>query len=211
MLGELYEKALARQSRPHVEHADGRLSPLPVDGWLSGVPGDGSVLDRCQGPTLDIGAGPGRLTVALAERGVPALGIDIAPAAVRLARSSGALALRRDVFAALPGAGRWGRVLLADGNIGIGGDPTALLERVGRLLAPGGQALVEVEPPEAPLRRERVRLRCAGTTGPWFPWAWVGADQIASVGAASGLLVTETWADAGRWFAALVRGPSPRG
>ena len=31
--------------------------------------------------------------------------------------------LRRDLFAPLPGEGRWHHVLLADGNIGIGGDP----------------------------------------------------------------------------------------
>src|SRR6185437_3825825 len=48
-------------------------------------PGDKSILDRCEGPTLDIGSGPGRLTVALAERGIPALGIDITPYAVDLA------------------------------------------------------------------------------------------------------------------------------
>jgi hypothetical protein len=80
--------------------------------------------------------------VALGERGVPALGIDITTYAVWLARSSGALALHRDVFAPVPGAGRWARVLLADGNIGIGGDPVVLLRRAGELLRPGGLALV---------------------------------------------------------------------
>ena len=47
---------------------------------------------------------PGRvgLTVALAERGVPALGIDVTPYAVQIAQSSGALAILRDVFGAFP-------------------------------------------------------------------------------------------------------------
>ena len=40
----------------------------------------------------------------------------------------GGAALRRDVFAPLPGEGRWYTALLADGNVGIGGDPVALLQ-----------------------------------------------------------------------------------
>jgi hypothetical protein len=66
VIGELYEHALAGWARPEVEHADGSRMPLPVDGWLHESPGDKSILDRCEGPTLDIGSGPGRLTVALA-------------------------------------------------------------------------------------------------------------------------------------------------
>ncbi len=109
-------------------------------------PGDRSLLDRCRGPALDVGSGPGRLTVALAERGVPVLGIDIRPGAVAAARSAGALVMLRDVFGRVPGAGRWMTVLLADGTIGIGGDPAALLRRAGELLAPQGRALVELAP-----------------------------------------------------------------
>ena len=127
MIGELYEHALAGWARPEIEHADGSRKPLPVDGWLHESPGDKSILDRCEGPTLDIGSGPGRLTVALSERGIPALGIDITPYAVDLARSSGALVMLRDVFGRVPGTGRWTTALLADGNIGIGGDPAELV------------------------------------------------------------------------------------
>ena len=203
MIGELYEHALAGWFRPEVEHTDGSCLPLPVDGWLNESPGDASILDRCQGPTLDIGSGPGRLTVALAERGIPALGIDITPYAVNLARSSGALVMLRDVFERLPGTGRWMTVLLADGNIGIGGDPAALLRRAGELLAPQGHALVELEPPGAPLRLEQVRLRHAELTSPWFPWAFVGADHIEDVVRDAGLGEVETWTVDGRWFAAI--------
>src|SRR6516162_7413822 len=173
--------------RPEVEHADGSRRPLPVEGWLHESPGDKSLLDRCERPTLDIGSGPGRLTVALSERGIPALGIDITPYAVDLARSSGALVMLRDVFGRVPGTGRWMTVLLADGNIGIGGDPAALLRRAGELLAPEGHALVELEPPGAPLRREQVRLCHAGLASAWFPWAFVGADHIEDVARDAGL------------------------
>jgi SAM-dependent methyltransferase len=203
VIGELYERALAGRVRPEVEHADGRRMPLPVDGWLHESPGDKSILDRCQGPTLDIGSGPGRLTVALAERGIPTLGIDITPYAVDMARSSGALVMLRDVFGRVPGTGRWMTVLLADGNIGIGGNPAALLRRAGELLAPEGHALVELQPPGSPLRRGQVRLRAAGLAGPWFPWASVGADHIEDMAREAGLGEVETWTVETRWFAAI--------
>ena len=160
VIGELYEHALAGRARPEIEHADGSRKPLPVDGWLSESPGDKSLLDRCEGPTLDIGSGPGRLTVALAERGIPALGIDITPYAVDLARSSGALVMLRDVFDRVPGTGRWTTVLLADGNIGIGGDPAALLRRVGRTARAAGPGAG---------RTRAARLAAAPRAGPAVP------------------------------------------
>jgi SAM-dependent methyltransferase len=205
VIGELYETALAGHARPQIEHTDGSRTPLQVDNWLHIRPGDASIVDRCNGPTLDVGSGPGRLTVALAERGIPALGIDVTPYAVEIARAAGALTLLRDVFGRVPGAGRWMTVLLADGNIGIGGDPVALLRRVTELLTPLGQALVEVQPPGAALRREQVRLRHGGQTSSWFPWAYVGVDQIAETARSAGLSAAETWSADGRWFTSLRR------
>jgi SAM-dependent methyltransferase len=211
VIGTLYERSLAGVVPVEIETADGRRWPLDVIAWMRPRPGDDSLLARCAGPTLDVGSGPGRLTVALAARRTPALGIDITPYAVELTRAAGGSALVRDVFARVPGAGRWTAVLLADGNIGIGGEPTTLLRRAAELLAPGGQVLVEVEGPGLVSRVDRVRLRAAGTEGPpgpWFRWAYVGRDDIAGYARAAGLRAVDVWTDAGRWFAALSR-PEP--
>ena len=209
-MGVLHEEALAERAQTELEHADGTVTALWARDWRRLRPGDASLIDRCSGPTLDVGSGPGRLTVALAERGLPALGIDIAPDAVRIAQSAGSLALLRDVFSRVPGTGRWSSVLLADGTVGIGGDPAALLRRVGTLLAPDGRALVEVQPPGRELRRDRVRLRhpCGHghKAGDWFPWAQVGADQLPGIAAEAGLSPAETWSSAGRWFGTLGKG-----
>ncbi len=210
MIGHLYEQALAGYSRPQIEHADGRVSPLDAQRWLRTVPGDGSLIGRCAGPVLDVGAGPGRLTVALAARGIPALAIDITPYAVVLARSAGALALQRDVFGPLPGTGRWATILLADGNIGIGGDPAALLRRAATLLRPGGAVLAEVSSPGTAPRRELVRLRTADGPGPWFPWAWLDPGHVEQLAAWCGLHPAAVWSDSGRWFTLLRRGSSGR-
>ncbi|TDD21481.1 methyltransferase domain-containing protein [Actinomadura sp. KC06] len=203
MIGELYEDALRGRAPVEIEHADGRRRPLPVQDWLAARPGDGGLLARCQGATLDVGSGPGRLTVALARRGVPVLGIDLAPAAVALTVAAGGPALCRDVFGRVPGAGRWRTALLADGNIGIGGDPAALLRRVLALLGPGGRVLAEVDPPGGTSRVEPLRLRSGRAVGEWFAWAHVPADAAAGLAAACAAGVTEMWEEAGRWFVAL--------
>jgi SAM-dependent methyltransferase len=201
MIGRLYEGALAGPAQVEVEHQDGRRERLPVDQWRHGRPGDDALVARCAGPTLDVGSGPGRLTVALAERGVPSLGIDVTPYAVRMTRAAGGLALVRDVFDRVPGAGRWRTVLLADGNIGIGGDPSTLLRRVADLLGRGGGAVVELE--AGPTRTEWIRLRDGRQAGDWFRWSHVGVDGIGPYASAAGLAVHEIWTEASRWFADL--------
>ncbi|MGI8331297.1 class I SAM-dependent methyltransferase [Actinomadura scrupuli] len=205
MIGGLYESSLAGLTPVDIEYADGRRTPLPVQDWLSERPGDAALLDRCAGLTLDIGSGPGRLTVALGERGVPALGIDVTLYTVELCRAAGGLALHRDVFDRVPGAGRWETVLLADGNIGIGGDPEALLLRVAELMRPGGQALIEVTGPGTVTRTECVRLRSAAGPEDWFRWAQVAIDDAATLAPRCGLTVADRWTEAGRWFVTLTR------
>lgn len=103
------------------------------------------ILARCEAPVLDVGCGPGRLVAALNARGVPALGIDVSRQAVEQTRRRGAMALRRAVEDPVPAEGRWGTVLLADGSIGIGGDPGALLRRCRLLVGPRGLVLVETD------------------------------------------------------------------
>ncbi|WP_067469476.1 class I SAM-dependent methyltransferase [Actinomadura macra] len=203
MIGDLYDEALRGAAGVEIEHADGRCRPLPMQDWLALRRGDAGLLDRCTGATLDVGSGPGRLTVALARRGIPVLGIDVAERAVALTIEAGGPALCRDVFGRVPGTGRWRTVLLADGNIGIGGDPAALLRRVLALLGPGGRVLAEVEPPGAPSWTEPLRLRSGRAVGEWFPWAHVSADGVPVLAAACRAAVAEQWQEADRWFVAL--------
>ncbi|MFD9907739.1 class I SAM-dependent methyltransferase, partial [Streptomyces sp. NPDC059063] len=140
---DVYAEALRTGRGPlFLRRADGWLLPLDVERWCAAPDtADRSALRRCAGSVLDIGCGPGRLVAALAAAGHRALGIDVSEAAVRHTLRLGGAALRRSVFDPLPGEGRWGTALLLDGNIGIGGDPAALLARVARLLAPRGLLL----------------------------------------------------------------------
>jgi SAM-dependent methyltransferase len=180
------------------------LAWLDASLWVGErVPGDEALLDRCAGPVLDIGCGPGRLTAALCQAGTPALGVDVSPEAVRQARRRGAPALCADVFDALPGEGRWRSVLLADGNIGIGGDPVRLLRRCADLLHPTGTVLAELRPPGERGWRASVALRDATRQSTAFPWATVGAHEIHDLARRATLDVGHLCTEAGRWFAQL--------
>ena len=184
-----------------VRHPAGGVHRFEPEQWCRDtLPGDRALLDRCAGPTLDIGCGPGRLAAALAASGVPALGIDVSPAAVHLARSRGATALCRDVFGPLPGAGRWRHLLLADGNVGIGGDPARLLARCRRLLGPGGHLHAELAPPGTPSWAGHTAVAGSPTR---LPWAVLAVDDLAAPAAAARLRVLDTRTEAGRWFATL--------
>lgn len=188
---------------------DGHHTELPVRRWHAPPePAERALLGRCQGSTVDVGCGPGRLAGALAGRGVLTLGVDTSAYAVRLTRDRGADALCRSIFDRLPREGRWEHVLLVDGNVGIGGDPAGLLNRCATLLCRTGTVLVEVEPPGAALWRGLSRIaHPAGQTGP-FPWARVGLDTVERL-CAGGVLalgsVLEPPADDGRWFVELAR------
>jgi SAM-dependent methyltransferase len=185
-----------------LELAGGERISLPVERWRADPdPSDEMMLAHCQGPALDIGCGPGRLTSALTSRGVTVLGVDTSPVAIRMTRARGAVALRRDVFGHVPGEGRWRSILLADGNVGIGGDPVKLLRRVRELLAPNGNAVVEVEAPGGGVRHRPVRLNGSGS---WFPWAWLGADAVDGTARAAGLRPRWVASEGQRWFTELV-------
>jgi SAM-dependent methyltransferase len=184
----------------------GAMIDLRVDRWRGRCDLVEEALIAClPDPVLDVGCGPGRMAAALVAAGRPALGIDTSPAAVAEARRRGAPVLRRSVFDRLPGEGRWGAALLLDGNVGIGGDPVALLARAARLLRPGGIVAAEVEPPGQPSEALTVRVEAPDACpGPWFRWATVGADGIAAVAAAAGLAVAALHTGGGRWFARVV-------
>jgi SAM-dependent methyltransferase len=193
VLGHLYERALTGE-RCWLRHDDGRVHALPVHSWLGGRGADymfdRAVVGMCQGPTIDLGCGPGRLVAQLVRRGIPALGVDQSATAVQLARRSGAPALHRDVFGPLPGTGRWHTVLLADGNIGLGGDPPRILARASELLRRGGRCLAEFDSAATGVRHSWVRLESAKVVGPWFRWASVGIDSAGRLAEQVGLSVT---------------------
>jgi SAM-dependent methyltransferase len=204
--GPLFLRRLSAPARPDGAGEEGELLPLEVERWCAGPDAaDTDVLHRCTGPVLDVGCGPGRLVTALAAQGVRALGVDVSPAAVARTRRGGGAAVRRSVFDRLPGEGRWSTVLLMDGNVGIGGDPGALLTRLRTVVAPGGRLLAETAPHDVD---ERLTVRVEddhGRYGGPFPWARVGTNALLTAADAAGWIQVGRWTAAGRPFVELHR------
>ncbi|MDX3454619.1 class I SAM-dependent methyltransferase [Streptomyces sp. ME02-8801-2C] len=226
-----YSQALHTGRGPlFLRRTDGWLLPLEVERWCARADEvDRQVLELCEGAVLDVGCGPGRLVAELAVQGRPVLGIDVSEAAVDHTLRLGGQALRRSVFEPLPGEGRWDTALLLDGNVGIGGDPAALLRRMAQLLAPGGLLIVETvtagdagdvgaaggfgeaeEIVTAEEVDERVSVRLVDltsdahrTSGPSFPWARLGALPLLRHAAPAGWRPDGQWMSGGRSFVAL--------
>jgi SAM-dependent methyltransferase len=164
-----------------------------------------ALLAAVAGPVLDVGCGPGRLVAALRARGIAALGIDAAPAAIKRAASRGVDVLTTSVFDPIPSEGAWATVLLLDGNIGIGGDPERLLRRVNALLDPDGTTIVELASPDRPSGPAIVRLEIATGMVGWFPWYSLSITDINPLAARTGFTVDSHDHRSGRWFARLRR------
>lgn len=210
------DRVFDRRSRPDqlvLVGSDGtrhRMSPGRWHGKVARAEQD--LLRRADQPVLDVGCGPGRHAAVLTRWGIPVLGIDSSRAAVLEARRRGAPAKHVSVFDEVPRSGEWGTILLLDGNVGIGGDPSRLLHRCGQILRANGRVLLETEPPLRSGRRWQVRVEFEDASGdlegPWFPWAIVSASQLSQIATEGGFDVEDIWCSSGRWFAELVRHPS---
>jgi len=179
-------------------------APLPIGEWRREADaGDRAVLEQCVGSTIDIGCGPGRMSRHLMEQGNSVLAIDVVDEAVQQARDRGVAALCRNVFSVLPGEGRWETALLADGNIGIGGDPVALLARAGELIAPAGRVVGDLAGPGVGMVTRWATIRTAHATSHPFPWSIVGVDAVGGLAGEVGLSLLRTHHHDRRWFAVL--------
>jgi len=165
---------------------------------------DLTTLDDETGPVLDIGCGPARMVRAAVDRGLTVLGLDVSPTAVAMAREAGLPVAGGSVFDPLPREGQWNLALLLDGNVGIGGDPTALLTRCAEILTATGSIVVETAP-EASLddSYEAHVVDDQGHASATFPWAEVGREALHRHAKRSGLRVAQTWSVDGRTFCRL--------
>lgn len=170
---------------------------------------DLSLLSAVSGPVLDIGCGPARMVIAALALGLTALGIDVSEAAIENAADAGIPAVLGDVFDAVPNAGgwqegEWQTVLLVDGNIGIGGDVSALLARCSELLVPGGHIVVELHTQKT---RDRsftgLLVDTRGRQSAAFPWAEVGLAGVLRRSLGLGLTLLHSWTLDGRSFCRL--------
>jgi len=206
----------ARQGSRSVDTGRGAGLDAPADGadldafdvarWSRGADAAdlSTILDASS--VLDIGCGPARMVRAAVDRGLGALGVDVSVTAVAMAVDAGLPVVAGSVFDALPGEGTWDVALLLDGNIGIGGDPTALVARASSVVAPTGSVVVETAAdPAADVAYDAQVVDEQGRASATFPWAEVGREALGRHAAAAGLRVSQTWSVGRRTFCRLVR------
>ena len=118
-----------------VRMSDGTHAPLALDRFLAPADAtDEAILAELAGPVLDVGCGPG--AICTRSRGAACSGsasTSRPPPSRSRARAARTRSSARSSTRSR-GAGTWRSALLLDGNIGIGGDPVRLLERVRSLL-----------------------------------------------------------------------------
>jgi len=208
---EPYAAALQNESTVlYLRHNTTQLpdaAPMDAGRWSADADAtDLALLADAAGPVLDIGCGPGRMIRAAMDLGLSAAGVDVSPTAVRIAETAGLAVFNRSVFAEMPLEGGWGTALLLDGNIGIGGDPGALLARCAQLLAADGALIVEVsQDPNREHSFEGTLEDAQGRRSDVFPWAEIGIVPLRARADEAGLRVDQDWVRDGRWFARLVR------
>ena len=134
-----------------IERDDGMINGAPAARYLCGPaewqPFDLRALDRLDAPTLDIGAGAGRLALALQDRGVPVTALDVSPGAVEVAAARG---VRSTVCAtvqehAASGA-TYDRFALLGNNLGLLGSPEeapGLLRALAAMARPGARVVAQ--------------------------------------------------------------------
>lgn len=210
----MYERALLSGGRAHLtmRTADS-VEVLPVDRWHGRADEvDRAALQRFAGGlpvgarVLEIGCGPGRNAAHLQDLGLSVLAVDTSRLAVELAASRGVDARRLDALGPLPGgAHAWHGVLLLDGSIGVGADPTLLLCRVRDLLVRHGRLLLELSE-DGRTWSGRAALDDGQALSGAFPWAALGTSGLALAACQADLQVLDRWTTGRRNFVLLTPG-----
>ena len=152
---------------------------------------------------LDAGAGAGRVSLHLQERGHEVVAIDNSPGAIDVCRRRGARDARVLAFDAVDESlGTFDTIVLFGNNFGLFGSPTKakrLLRRLHRMTSDDACIIVESRDVErrggadAPWHKRyrerniargrlpgqiRIRVRFRDVVGPWMDYPMVSPDQL---------------------------------
>ena len=157
---------------------------------------DARSLDRCRGRVLDVGAGAGRHSLALQDRGHEVVAIDVSPICSALCTERGVRDARTFDVMTLDSEeplGRFDSIFFGMQTIGVAGGMKPLEELLRRLrncLLPGGELIVDSSAlreawegdreDKSPTRGEIVMsTRYHGWRGDPFPWVYLAEEDLA--------------------------------
>jgi len=218
VLGDAFGRALSdmQAGRPGVivvERDDG-LVEADFGEYLSGWrDGDTWALQRAPGRVLDLGAGAGRASLALQERGQDVVALDVSPGAIEVCRRRGVQQVFLGSVAELAATGPapFDSVLMLGNNLGLLGSPhhaPEVLAALGTVLRPGGVivgACIDPYQTDNPVhlayhQRNRragrmpgqvtIRVRYQRLATAWFDLLWMSLSELDQIAAPAGWRVT---------------------
>lgn len=158
-----------------------------------------------RGHVLDLGAGAGRASLYLQERGLEVTAVEASPAAARVCIRRGVADVRVTDLNDPPADRAWAVVLLLCGNLGLGGTwngSRRLLARLAQVVAPGAILIGDSVTSDQPEVELRMHYRDLVT--PTWRQHNIPADQIPALVHDTGWAVEEHLID-GDEHAVLLR------
>ncbi|BDD09956.1 hypothetical protein FUAX_23880 [Fulvitalea axinellae] len=210
MKEDLYGKGLYRyykgehslEFKLHNDYGSPEMMPIEVffEGEDSISELEELALENCKGKVLDIGAGAGRHSLILQDRGFDVKAIDISPLAVELMRERGVTQAEKADILTLGTEGKYDTLLLLMNGLGLAqklDNVSELLNKLKQSLAPGGQIifdssdlayLYENEPLPFDKYYGEVNFRYEldEEKGKWFGWVYVDPRTMKSLAEKAG-------------------------
>lgn len=172
-----------------------------VEDWAENVT---AVLPLIQGRVLDVGCGPGRVSLYLQNQGFEVVGIDNSPLAINTAQLRGVQDTRllSITAASRKKLGIFDTIVMFGNNFGLFGNPKRakwLLRRFYGMTSENGRILAEsrniykTEDPQHLAFHERnrrlgrlpgqlrLRVRYKTMIGPWFEYLMVSPEEMADI------------------------------
>ncbi len=185
-----------------IERSDGFLAVVDAARYFSTDPD--SAFELARGRVLDIGAGAGRASLALHDRGQDVVALDISPGATAVCRDRGVPAtFTGSVYElAASGPAPFDTFLMLGNNLGLLGGPAEaplVLEVLGAMAAPGARIVGETADPYTTTRplhldyheqnrrsgrlpgQLRLRIRHERTVTPWWDYLFCTPDELEEV------------------------------
>ena len=212
--GQIYLDYWHGERHPHVYHRDdGNRDTATAENYFVAPRGiaDRAMLGALTGRVLDLGCGPGSYTLFVESCGAEVVGVDSAAGAITVCRARGCRDARimaiDDIDDSL---GQFDTVVCMGNTFGIGSSPAHLpqrLDRVRRLLAPGGRLLLALLDPLStsdpkhlayhdrnraagrPPGLTRVRLEYRGDIGDWWDLWMPTESELRGAAEAAGWVV----------------------
>ena len=145
-----------------------------------------------RGRTLDVGAGAGRVSLHLQERGHEVVAIDTSPLALEVCRRRGVERTETRSLADLDGLGVFDTVLILRNNLGLAGSAARGRATLRRLLASTTDRARLITDSVDPARHpdpesgRRFRVRFQDLATPWFRYLMLTPEELEAQTAGTG-------------------------